>query len=1117
MKLFFPFSGDDVFISYSRRDENEVGENYAVNLYNELKKRGFSSFLDRLGTEPSPTQPESLNQKIRNSKMLIIVGTERACQSAFVEEEIKEFLKARRIPIVPIDFNGTVPQARWFPLIEGVTLELEPPETLKTGIPSNDVIVRIEEAFKYTKRNDQLRKATYGTFAILVALLLAVGIATVYAGMKIKEATVATTDANNAKIEANTALESANRANEAANVATNKADSETKRATEQANIANTKTEEAKKASKLAEEKDKLAQEKTNLANEKTKIAEAETKRANEEKQNADKQTIIAEAKRKEADEQSERSRQLIYAEEVKTANTLYAKGDFSRFYNLLGQTDNDLKGIEWFYLNHLTEGVTYFNLKNPNQPQTIENIAFSPKGTYLTAKDKLSSGENTDSQNQNIKQNRILVWNTENGERTVFLPEKGDFSDYSFSPDEKLFAVCDRKELKIWDTTTAPWAEIQIKGIEKLNTKITGSDSKVIEEYKNVFFKKNNLILTTSKIENHLVIKKLNIQLGKLVEEKSITNKFPGKDIEVMEITSRGYLLIRYKLSSTNAGQENYQYSLIDDELEKEFKLGSASSESRFYFSPVNDQIAFHDYESQRIQLINSYLDPSTKLELKDSVSEINWRDIAFSPNGKLIAALDETEIRIWDTVTTELITKFTRPYNSYGESIAFSFDSLKIAIGGTFMDDPEVQENPQVDRVLLVWNINHNEDIFTFKDESLISLSTDGAEALTLDKKSASLNLWNMVAHREPIKKIKLDNQKYSLGDVIFSPDNLHFVIPQIDNNDKTISLNLRDTENKNLELSSIKNCKIIGKPSFSFDSQKIFDICDDGSLITWKVEDGQEIKKQIEVKENTKKIIKENLDIDVTPKYTNLRLLQKADKLIVEISDNEDLVWDISTGKQLTYCSEQIIKVSPDGEQLITQNTNESMKYFLRNANDSKCNIKPLVLGEMAKNESINLGGFAFSNDGKYLATYYNLYLSAEHSSKFNEYFIVDVLTKKVIHRAKVQLTGNDAENINVGTIEFSPRGNWVRFGDMYWNNKLKRNFITKDCADDPVFLPDDSRFVTNCGNGDIKFWSPFSGQEVLRLNTGDSELNEIKVLNDGKYLLTGGSRLRLRRMRF
>src|SRR5262249_54889185 len=136
---------------------------------------------------------------------LILVGTERACQSEFVGREIKEFVESRRFPIVPIDFGGTIPNARWYSLIEGVTLELETLEALESGIPSADVIKRMEEAFKYTKRNHQLPKATRITVGVLLTvILLSIG-AAVFAGRQMKKASQARDAAFAARKDAATA------------------------------------------------------------------------------------------------------------------------------------------------------------------------------------------------------------------------------------------------------------------------------------------------------------------------------------------------------------------------------------------------------------------------------------------------------------------------------------------------------------------------------------------------------------------------------------------------------------------------------------------------------------------------------------------------------------------------------------------------------------------------------------------------------------------------------------------------------------------------------------------------------------------------------------------------
>lgn len=65
-------SADDIFISYARRDSST----YATGLADELTKRGFSCFIDRLVTEANRELPDFLRRKVRSCAMLVVVGTE---------------------------------------------------------------------------------------------------------------------------------------------------------------------------------------------------------------------------------------------------------------------------------------------------------------------------------------------------------------------------------------------------------------------------------------------------------------------------------------------------------------------------------------------------------------------------------------------------------------------------------------------------------------------------------------------------------------------------------------------------------------------------------------------------------------------------------------------------------------------------------------------------------------------------------------------------------------------------------------------------------------------------------------------------------------------------------
>lgn len=193
---------NDIFISYAHLD----GGTYAEGLADKLSERGFSYYIDRRGSEPGKELPETLRQRIRRSAMLVIIGTEQAASRAAIEAEIEEFLSSRRRkPIVPIDFENAVSKARWYHLVEGIDPEVEASKSaLEDGKPSRRVIDRIEKYFSYTRLRKRLRLATQFASGVLLVLLMAIGIATIYARSKFKEATEYARQVNQAQLQLRT-------------------------------------------------------------------------------------------------------------------------------------------------------------------------------------------------------------------------------------------------------------------------------------------------------------------------------------------------------------------------------------------------------------------------------------------------------------------------------------------------------------------------------------------------------------------------------------------------------------------------------------------------------------------------------------------------------------------------------------------------------------------------------------------------------------------------------------------------------------------------------------------------------------------------------------------------
>jgi hypothetical protein len=65
-----PLFGDDVFISYSRKDSA-----YVLRFANELLARGLSPYVDQWASPLGAELPTSLKRALRRSSMLVVIAT----------------------------------------------------------------------------------------------------------------------------------------------------------------------------------------------------------------------------------------------------------------------------------------------------------------------------------------------------------------------------------------------------------------------------------------------------------------------------------------------------------------------------------------------------------------------------------------------------------------------------------------------------------------------------------------------------------------------------------------------------------------------------------------------------------------------------------------------------------------------------------------------------------------------------------------------------------------------------------------------------------------------------------------------------------------------------------
>jgi hypothetical protein len=161
--------GYDIFISYSRKDSVD----YALQLAQILNEKGFVCYLDQLSSNtPGEKLPQPIKNTLRRCTAFVIIGSEGSQHSEPIAEEVKTFLLVNnRHPIIPVNINGAIYDADWFPAIKGLAMVDESAEDFSAEKPSEAVISRIANACTFTKKNTRLRNITKGFAAISMAIV----------------------------------------------------------------------------------------------------------------------------------------------------------------------------------------------------------------------------------------------------------------------------------------------------------------------------------------------------------------------------------------------------------------------------------------------------------------------------------------------------------------------------------------------------------------------------------------------------------------------------------------------------------------------------------------------------------------------------------------------------------------------------------------------------------------------------------------------------------------------------------------------------------------------------------------------------------------------------------
>ncbi|HEU4903632.1 MAG TPA: hypothetical protein VFT06_12590, partial [Flavisolibacter sp.] len=139
------------------------------------KEYGYDCYIDQLSSaNPGKQLPSTILGALKKSTAFIIIGSAGAVHSKPIGEEVVAFksLKGNN-PIIPIDIDGNLFGADWYPEIEGLAIVDEKEESFFAKQASAETLERIGNSLTFTKKSQKLRRTAYGFLLFFIVAICA--------------------------------------------------------------------------------------------------------------------------------------------------------------------------------------------------------------------------------------------------------------------------------------------------------------------------------------------------------------------------------------------------------------------------------------------------------------------------------------------------------------------------------------------------------------------------------------------------------------------------------------------------------------------------------------------------------------------------------------------------------------------------------------------------------------------------------------------------------------------------------------------------------------------------------------------------------------------------------
>jgi WD40 repeat protein len=629
--------GRDLFISYSRGDARKYAPALAITLQKRMPKLSF--YLDRWLAPASGKLPLSLRLHLRWSSILVVVCTEKAVASRFVQDEVAKFATLGR-KVVTIDVEGAFSEVRgqepWVN-VSGADPEEEMCAAIAKGKPSENVIERIVKMVEFTTQDRRLRRAVWATFAFVVLSVGGIGGYGYRAEQKRKAADAARVDAEAAaKVAEDNATAAEKRAlnaqkqEDAAKAAKAEAERQTL-------VANKKREEAVKAQAKAENLQVQAEKKAGEALEKERVATAE----------AQKQQNIAHAQRLTAennlaaDPQSEEiEKKILFT--VESMRRYSSREAYSNLIEAIRITPRPLTKVS----NHADEQITSF--------------AFSPDSTYLSATSK----------------SRVRVWLTQTMKELTPIP---DSAAALFGASKSVGTVAGSD---LSPNAKYRWSKADEADGETITLSKADTGERVLDKLRAVDFSPDGRFLVTTSFDPEYAeltetivwdvsgdsLNKLH-SLGTSRVYDSTGSKFSPDGTRFAQVMKDN----RIKVWNTMTGQ-----LVAYVKYEGNYKRVAFTHDGRLMALATDKDVTL--WPTAREWKSSEFVLPLVKSR-PDELSIARESHMALSPDGKLMAFAGGTTVNVLNTANGERVLPISTPCNIKG--VSFSMGNERVVTHG--------------------------------------------------------------------------------------------------------------------------------------------------------------------------------------------------------------------------------------------------------------------------------------------------------------------------------------------------------------------------------------------------------------------------------------------------